>query len=43
MKKILMLIVLVGIVLMSVSPVLAADYVGSNACFDCHQENYNYW
>jgi hypothetical protein len=24
-------------------PAAAADYVGSNKCFECHQENFNFW
>jgi hypothetical protein len=32
-----------GMVMVLAPPVIAADYVGSNACFECHQDNFNDW
>ena len=42
MKKVTMMISLVGILAFSIVPA-AADYIGSDKCFECHQEQYNYW
>ena len=39
LKFTLALVVCVGLAV----PALAADYVGSNKCFSCHQEQFNYW
>jgi hypothetical protein len=35
----LALVVCIGLAV----PALASDYVGSNKCFSCHQEQFNYW
>lgn len=43
MKKIALLVALGGMLLISVAPVMAAQYVGSDECFQCHQDEYNYW
>ncbi|MDF1525145.1 MAG: cytochrome c3 family protein [bacterium] len=43
MKRVSVVIVLVGVMLMFALPAMAADYVGSNACFECHQDNFNDW
>jgi hypothetical protein len=42
MRKVTLIVFLVGILALSIVPA-AADYVGSDKCFECHQEQYNYW
>ena len=43
MKKTVLLVVLVSSAILFAGPVWSADYVGSDQCFSCHQEQYNYW
>ncbi len=43
MKRIALLVALGGMLLLSVAPVMAAQYVGSDKCFECHQDEYNFW
>jgi hypothetical protein len=43
MKKITLLVALCGFLMLGALPAEAASYVGSDQCFSCHQENYNFW
>ncbi len=37
------MIVAGGLLILFAIPAAAADYVGSDNCFKCHQDQYNYW
>jgi len=41
MKK--SLFTLLGLTLLSATPLQAAEYVGSSQCFSCHAEQFNFW
>ena len=43
MKRISFAIVLAGAIMLFALPAMAADYVGSNSCFEFHQDNFNEW
>lgn len=43
MKRTAVLLALGGFLIVFALPAVAADYVGSNACFECHQDNFNDW
>lgn len=43
MKKLVMLLSLCAISLLFAMPAVAADYVGSDKCFECHADQFNEW
>ncbi len=43
MKKVSVIVCTLAAIMMLVGVASAADYVGSNKCFSCHQEQFNYW
>jgi len=43
MKKISMIVITIAVSMMMVGVASASDYVGSDKCFSCHQEQFNFW